>query len=101
MIICAFSGLLTPLGSTPYTYLGKTMQGNTTASISEHLPLTLYNNKETMVVLALLLFMLIFTDTKIKLRDLFMITGLTYLSFMSRRQVSLLILIEALYSQNY
>ncbi len=93
MIICAFSGLLTPLGSTPYTYLGKTMQGNTTASISEHLPLTLYNNKETMVVLALLLFMLIFTDTKIKLRDLFMITGLTYLSFMSRRQVSLLILI--------
>lgn len=93
MIICAFTGLLTPLGDVPYTYLGKTMQGNTTASISEHLPLTLYNNKETMVVLALLLFMLIFTDTKIKLRDLFMITGLTYLSFMSRRQVSLLILI--------
>ncbi len=93
MIICAFTGLLTPLGDVPYTYLGKTMQGNTTASISEHLPLTLYNNKETMVVLAILLFMLIFTDTKIKLRDLFMITGLTYLSFMSRRQVSLLILI--------
>lgn len=93
MIICAFTGLLTPLGDVPYTYLGKTMQGNTTASISEHLPLTLYNNKETMIVLALLLFMLIFTDTKIKLRDLFMITGLTYLSFMSRRQVSLLILI--------
>lgn len=93
MIICAFTGLLTPLGDVPYTYLGKTMQGNTTASISEHLPLTLYNNKETMIVLAILLFMLIFTDTKIKLRDLFMITGLTYLSFMSRRQVSLLILI--------
>lgn len=93
MIICVFTGLLTPLGDVPYTYLGKTMQGNTTASISEHLPLTLYNNKETMVVLALLLFMLIFTDTKIKLRDLFMITGLTYLSFMSRRQVSLLVLI--------
>ncbi len=93
MIICAFTGLLTPLGDVPYTYLGKTMQGNTTASISEHLPLTLYNNKETMIVLALLLFMLIFTDTKIKLRDLFMITGLTYLSFMSRRQVSFPILI--------
>lgn len=93
MIICVFTGLLTPLGDVPYTYLGKTMQGNTTASISEHLPLTLYNNKETMVVFALLLFMLIFTDTKIKLRDLFMITGLTYLSFMSRRQVSLLVLI--------
>ena len=93
MIICAFTGLLTPLGDTPYTYLVKTMQGNTTASISEHLPLTLYNDKATMIVLALLLFILIFTDTKIKLRDLFMITGLIYLSFMSRRQISLLILI--------
>lgn len=93
MIICAFTGLLTPLGNTPYTYLVKTMQGNTTASISEHLPLTLYNNKATMIVLALLLFILIFTDTKIKLRDLFMVTGLVYLAFMSRRQISLLILI--------
>lgn len=93
MIICAFSGLLTPLGDTPYTYLVKTMQGNTTASISEHLPLALYNDKATMMVIALFLIIMIFTDTKIKLRDLFMITGLTYLSFMSRRQVSLLILI--------
>ncbi len=93
MIVCIFIGLLTPLGDTPYTYLVKTMQGNTTQSISEHLPLTLYNDKATMAVLAILLFILIFTDTKIKLRDLFMITGLIYLSFMSRRQVSLLILI--------
>ena len=93
MIICAFTGLLTPLGNTPYTYLVKTMQGNTTASISEHLPLTLYNDKETMVILVLFLMMLIFTDTKIKLRDLFMLAGLVFLSFMSRRQVSMLILI--------
>jgi hypothetical protein len=93
MIICAFTGLLTPLGTTPYTYLVKTMQGNTTQSISEHLPLTLYNNKPIMIVLALLLMILIFTDTKIKLRDLFMLAGLIYLSFMSRRQISLLILI--------
>lgn len=93
MIICAFTGLLTPLGDAPYTYLVKTMQGNTTESISEHLPLTLYNDKATMIVLVLFLFIMIFTDTKIKLRDLFMITGLIYLSFMSRRQISLLILI--------
>lgn len=93
MIICAFTGLLTPLGNTPYTYLVKTMQGNTTASISEHLPLTLYNDKATMIVLATFLIIMIFTDTKIKLRDLFMISGLIYLAFMSRRQISLLILI--------
>ena len=43
MIICAFTGFLTPLGTTPYTYLIKTMQGNTTQNINEHLPMTLIN----------------------------------------------------------
>ena len=93
MIICAFTGLLTPLGDTPYTYLVKTMEGNTTKSISEHLPLTLYDDKDTMIVLTLVLAILIFTDVKIKLRDFFMVGGLIFLSFMSRRQVSMLILI--------
>ncbi len=93
MIICAFTGLLTPIGDTPYTYLIKTLQGNTTQSISEHIPLTLYNDKATMVVLALFLVILIFTDTKIKLRDLFMLAGLIFMAFMSRRQVSMLVLI--------
>ena len=93
MIICALVGLLTPLGDTPYTYLVKTMKGNTTQSISEHQPLTLYNEKDTMFVLALFLIILIFTDTKIKLSDLFMLAGMVYLIFMSRRQVSLLVLI--------
>ena len=93
MIICAFPGLLTPIGDTPYTYLIKTMQGNTTESISEHIPLTLYNDKPTMVVLTLFLIILIFTDTKIKLSDLFMLAGLVFMAFMSRRQISLLVLI--------
>ena len=92
-IICAFTGLLTPIGDTPYTYLIKTMQGNTTESISEHIPLTLYNDKPTMVVLTLFLIILIFTDTKIKLSDLFMLAGLVFMAFMSRRQISLLVLI--------
>lgn len=93
VIICAFTGFLTPLADTPYTYLIKTMQGTTTQSISEHLPLTLYNDKPTMVVLALFLIILIFTDTKIKLTDLFMLVGLIFMAFMSRRQISMLILI--------
>ena len=93
VIICAFTGLLTPLGDTPYTYLVKTMQGNTMQNISEHLPLTLYNDKDTMVALALVFAILIFTDVKIELKDLFMIGGLIFLSFMSRRQVSLLFIV--------
>lgn len=93
MIICIFTGLLTPLGDTPYTYLIKTMQGNTMDNISEHLPLTLINDTKTLVVLVLFLAILIFTDIKIKLRDLFMLAGLILLAFMSRRQVSMLVLV--------
>lgn len=93
MIICAFTGLLTPIGDAPYTYLIKTMQGNTMKSISEHQPLTLYNDKQNMIVFAIILAILIFTKTKIKLREFFMIAGLMYLSFMSRRQLSLFLII--------
>jgi len=93
MIICIFTGLLTPLGDTPYTYLIKTMQGNTMDNISEHLPLTLIENKAILTVFVLFLVILIFTDTKIKLSDLFMLAGLTLLSFMSRRQVSMFVII--------
>lgn len=96
MIICALTGLLTPLGDTPYTYLVKTMQGNTTKSISEHQPLTLYKDKEAMTYLTLVLAILIFTKINIKLSDFFMMAGLIFLSFMSRRQTSLLILIGGL-----
>ena len=93
MIICIFTGFLTPIGTTPYTYLPKTMAGNTMNSISEHLPLTLINDLKTLTVIVLFLLILIFTDTKIKLRDLFMVGGLLLLAFMSRRQVYMFVLI--------
>lgn len=89
MVICAFTGLLTPLGDTPYTYLSKTMEGNTMDNISEHQPLTLINNMEMIICIILVLGLITFTDTKMKLCDLFMLGGLLYLSFMSRRQVSM------------
>ena len=93
MIICAFTGLLTPTGDTPYTYLYKTMQGNTTENISEHLPMTLAKNTEAMCMLVILLAILIFTKTKIKLSDLFMVAGLCYLMLSTRRQFSMFVLI--------
>lgn len=93
MIICVFAGLLTPLKEVPYTYLIKTMQGNSTQNISEHLPLTLVNNVKYACVLVTFLAILIFTDTKIRLCDLFMLAGLTILTFMSRRQESMFVII--------
>ena len=92
MIICIFTGLITPLGDAPYTYLVKTMQGNTTQSISEHLPIVLGNKTVELFTIVLFLVILIFTDTKIKLRDLFMVAGLTYLTLKSQRQFSMLVI---------
>lgn len=93
MVICLFTGLLTPLGTTPYTYLYKTLQGNTTQNINEHLPMTLSEETEVLSCLVLLLAPLIFSKVKIKLSDLFMIGGLSYLMLTSRRQVTMFAII--------
>ena len=96
MIICAFTGLLTPLGDTPYTYLYKTMQGNTTQNINEHLPMTIIDETEALSAIAVVLAILTFTKTKIKLSDLFMIGGLCILMLASRRQITMFCLIGVL-----
>ena len=93
MIICLLTGFLTPLGTTPYTYLAKTMQGNTTESINEHLPMVLSDDTDAMCALIIFLAILIFTNAKIKLSDLFMIVGLCYLMITSRRQITMFAII--------
>lgn len=93
MLITILSGFLTPLGTTPYTYLIKTMEGNTVDNISEHQPLVLINNKAMLTVFILFVLLLIFTDTKARMRDFFMLGGLTLLAFMARRQTSIFAII--------
>lgn len=93
MIICVFTGLLTPIGDAPYTYLYKTMIGNTTQSINEHLPMTLVENVEAMCMIVIFLAILTFTKTKVRLSDLFFIGGLCYLMLMTRRQITMFAII--------
>ena len=93
MGIAVFTGLLTPLGKVPYTYTYLTMIGNTMKNINEHLPLTLADNIPIMCTLIVILAVLTFTKAKIKLSDLFMLGGLTYLMFATRRQQSMFVLI--------
>lgn len=94
MIVCAFTGLLTPIGDTPYTYLIHTMQGNTTGNINEHLPLVLANSTNACIIFGAYLIILTFTKTKIRLSDLFLALGLIALSFKTRRQVSMVLFIS-------
>ena len=90
MVIAAFTGLLTPIGDTPYTYLLHTMQGNTTGNISEHLPIILYESKYVLGYMIAAICLISFTKIKIKLSDLFLLGGLIFLTLMSRRQASML-----------
>ena len=96
LVICIFTGLLTPLGTTPYTYLFKTMQGNTTQNINEHLPMTLATDIDIICTLIIFLAILIFTKAEIRLCDLFMLGGLCYLMLASRRQVSMFAIIACI-----
>ena len=93
MVICIFTGLLTPLGNTPYTYLFKTMQGNTTQNINEHLPMTVSEDVDAMCTMVIFIAILTFTKAKIRLSDLFMLGGLLYLMLDSRRQITMFAII--------
>ena len=91
-IIALLTGFLNPVGNNAYTYTWKTFKGNTTHSINEHLPLPLVDTKEFLIAICIFLEILIFTDTKIRLCDLFMLCGLIALAFTSRRQISMFVI---------
>lgn len=96
MLISILTGFLTPLGKTPYVYTYLTMIGNTVKNINEHLPLTLIKNIPVVCTIIVVYGLLTFTKAKIKLADLFMLGGLTYLMFSSRRQQSMFALIGSI-----
>lgn len=92
-ILCFAMGLLTPLGDEPYTHIFKLLSGNTTQSIAEHQPLVLSGHVGAIIVLTMLFIFIIFTDTKVTLKDGFLLAGLIILTFSARRQFSLLLII--------
>lgn len=94
MIICMFMGLITPTGvTTPYTYLAKTMVGNTVKVINEHLPLDLPSNQEFVAFFVAFIVVLTFVDIKIDFKHLCYYLGILYLALNSRRQVSMFLVI--------
>jgi len=92
-VVCLFTCFLTPIGDMPYTYLIKTMQGNTTDYINEHLPMTLADNAQFAILFGITIAFAIFAKVRLKLKDWFMIVGLIILALISRRQASMVYLI--------
>ena len=95
MLIAGLTGFLNPAGTGAYTYVYKTMQGNTMEHINEHLPLTPIDSKDFLISLAIFFGILMLTDRKIRLSDFFMFGGLTILALKMRRQVSMYVLFGA------
>ena len=76
---CAFMGIFTPTGlTTPYTYLYKTMSGNTMEVINEHMPLDLRSNKDFVAFFLMFVVVLTFIDIKIDLKHLCYYLGILY-----------------------
>ena len=91
MLLSLMTGLITPIGNTPYTYFIKLAMGNAQSYVSEHQMMTwIYSPFTIIIAFETFFFALI---SKIKLRDLFMISGLTLMSILSVRHISLLALI--------
>lgn len=90
-ILIFLSGLITPLGLVPYTYLINTMKGVTQYYILEHQPILLWNYKIFFMYIVVLLFVL--HNKKVKLNDIFLLLGLTIMMLSSRRHRTLFVLL--------
>ena len=88
-IICLLAGLLTPLKDIPYTYMLKSVEGNTMHFISEHSPVALINDYSLLAIFVLIIALLFSNKIKIKLADLFMLMGMSILALISYKQFSI------------
>ena len=91
MLLSLLTGLFTPIGDTPYTYLVKTMAGNSQKYIKEHQMLSWKDSPFTIIIAGETLFLALFS--KAKLRDIFMICGLILMNIFSIRHMAFLALI--------
>lgn len=85
-VLCIFTGLLTPLKDIPYTYMIKSIKGNTMNFISEHQAVSLIYTIPTLVIMLIIVALLFSNKIKIKLRDVFMLLGMTILALISYKQ---------------
>ncbi len=91
MLASLLTGLITPIGTTPYTYFIKTALGNSQKYIMEHQMISWKDSPFT-IIIALETFFFAFFH-KAKLRDLFMISGLVLMNIISIRHMAFLALI--------
>jgi len=93
MLLSTLTGLLTPIGDTPYTYLYKTMIGNSQSYIQEHQATGIFGIIYLVIFGIEYIFLTILSKTK--LRYLFLSLGLALMSISSERHVALFVILFA------
>ena len=86
-ILSFMMGIFTP-GRICYSYVFRVMLGDSQSYIIEHAPLVIIHHPTFIAIVLVLLLILIFTNTKVYLRELFMIVGLMVMCFMSVRHLA-------------
>ncbi len=93
-IIAIFTGFCTPIGSTPFTYMFKTMNdGLSSKYIQELRPASIPESISFFIFVIIFVLMIISPKVKIKLSDMCMLLGFIVLSFYGVRNLSFLFLI--------
>ena len=90
-VVLVVASLCTPLKLTPILYVLKTSLGNSMHYINEHLPVIPANSIEFLVYTIVIVAILGFTNSKLKLYDAFLVLGLYLMAISGRRNVYLLI----------
>ncbi len=98
---CLLTGFLTPLGTTPYTYIFNQFTGHTLSHIGEYQNITINNCFSFFQLLFVLLILLLFTKEKIEVSDLFLLLGLILMSLTAIRSYAYLLIIGFFVVSNY
>lgn len=94
-LIIACSGLLTPLGLLPYTYMFKTLTGFSTVFILELQRANIF--RDFVLLLLIIVYGLLFIlRRKIKISDIFMVLGLFTMSLLAVRNIPFLTIIGSI-----
>ena len=92
-ILTIFSGLISPLGLTPYTYMFKTIFGFSKEFIDELQVPNLFIMIHLLMYTIICIYLLVYKKVKIKVSDLFLLLGLYFMSALSSRNIAFLYLI--------
>ena len=87
IIISIISGFITPLGTAPFTYIPKVMNGISKEFIIELQPILNVEKGFPLCVIIIILLTVFLTKTKIRVVDIFLIFGFTLMSILAERNL--------------